>query len=34
MPGEIVLVQPQPKADVRANSALAENLASATPKKQ
>jgi len=27
-------VQPQPKADVRANSALAENLASATPKKQ
>ena len=34
MPGEIVLVQPQPKVAVRTNSALAENLPSANPKKQ
>jgi cell division protein FtsB len=26
MPGEVVLVQPQPKADVRTASAVAENL--------
>lgn len=34
MPGEIVLVQPLPKVDIRANSALVENLPSANPKKQ
>ena len=34
MPGEVVLVQPQPKADVRTNSAVAENLSDASPRKQ
>ena len=34
MPGEVVLVQPQPKTDVRADSAVAENLTDANPKKQ
>jgi len=28
MPGEVVLVQPQPKSDVRTDSAEAENLTS------
>jgi cell division protein FtsB len=26
MPGEVILVQPQPKVDVRTNSAVAENI--------
>src|SRR5271167_4441213 len=30
MPGEVVLVQPQPKAEVRANSAVADNLSPAS----
>lgn len=33
MPGEVVLVQPQPKVDVRADSAVAENIPAADPKK-
>jgi cell division protein FtsB len=35
MPGEVVLVQPQPKVDVRNNSDIADNMpsASANPKK-
>jgi cell division protein FtsB len=33
MPGEIVLVQPQPKADARNTSAVAENLPATNPKK-
>jgi cell division protein FtsB len=32
MPGEVVLVQPQPKADVRTASAVAENVPSLNPK--
>jgi cell division protein FtsB len=34
MPGEVVLVQPQPKADVRSNTAVAQNLPDASPRKQ
>ena len=34
MPGEVVLVQPVPKADVRTNSAVAENIHAASPTKQ
>ena len=34
MPGEVVLVQPQPKADARTNSALAQNLPDAGTRKQ
>jgi cell division protein FtsB len=34
MPGEVVLVQPQPKADARTNSALAQNLPDAGTTKQ
>jgi cell division protein FtsB len=34
MPGEVVLVQPQPKADTRTNSALAQNLPDAGTRKQ
>ena len=33
MPGEVVLVRPQPKMDVRTASAVAENLSASTPKK-
>ena len=33
MPGEIVLVQPQPKADARTSTAVAQNLPEASPKK-
>ena len=33
MPGEVVLVRPQPKTDVRTASAVAENLPTANPKK-
>jgi cell division protein FtsB len=32
MPGEVVLVQPQPKADARINSAVADNLSPGSPK--
>jgi cell division protein FtsB len=32
MPGEVVLVQPQPKVDVRVNSSVAENFPAASPK--
>ena len=31
MPGEIVLVQPQPKSDIRTNTAVAEKLPAANP---
>lgn len=34
LPGEIVLVQPQPKPDIRTNTAVAQNLPDATPKQQ
>ena len=34
MPGEVVLVQPQPKADVRISSAVADNLSPASPKQK
>jgi cell division protein FtsB len=34
MPGEVVLVQPQPKLDVRNSSALAQNLPDPGPRKQ
>ncbi len=34
MPGEFVLVPPQPKPDVRANSALAQSLPVIDPKKK
>jgi cell division protein FtsB len=34
MPGEVVLVPPQPKPDVRTSSAVAENLPAVSPKKQ
>ena len=34
MPGEIVLVQPQPKIDLRTSSAIAQNLPDAGTKKQ
>jgi cell division protein FtsB len=34
MPGEVVLVQPQPKFDPRTDSAVAENLAAPNPKKK
>jgi cell division protein FtsB len=34
MPGEIVLVQPPPKADVRNSSAVAQNLPDPGPTKQ
>src|SRR5271165_1970429 len=34
MPGEVVLVQPQPKSDVRTDSAEAENLNSPAAKKK
>src|SRR5664279_3867718 len=34
MPGEVVLVQPQPKADVRSNSAVAQNLPDTSSRKQ
>ena len=34
MPGEVVLVQPKPKADIRTNSAVAENLPAPSPEKQ
>lgn len=34
MPGEIVLVQPQPKPDARSSSAVAENFSDASPRKQ
>jgi cell division protein FtsB len=34
MPGEVVLVQPQPKPDARANSAVAENLPATDPSKK
>ena len=34
MPGEVVLVQPQPKADVRTNSAVAQNLPDSSSRKQ
>jgi cell division protein FtsB len=33
MPGEVVLVQPQPKVDVRNTSAVAENLPATNSKK-
>ena len=33
MPGEIVLVQPQPKADSRTSTSVAQNLPEASPKK-
>ncbi|HVP56288.1 MAG TPA: septum formation initiator family protein [Candidatus Eisenbacteria bacterium] len=33
MPGEVVLVQPQPKTDSRTSSAVAENLTTPAPKK-
>ena len=33
-PGEVVLVQPQPKANVRSNTAVAQNLPDANPRKQ
>jgi cell division protein FtsB len=33
MPGEVILVQPQPKVDVRANMAVAENISTANTKK-
>jgi cell division protein FtsB len=32
MPGEVVLVQPQPKPDVRTSTSLAESLPAAGPK--
>ena len=32
MPGEVVLVQPQPKSDVRTNTSVAENLPEISPK--
>ena len=34
MPGEVVLVQPQPKADVRTGSAVAGNLSPASPEQR
>jgi len=34
MPGEVVLVQPQPKSDFRTDSAVAENLTSPETKKK
>lgn len=34
MPGEVVLVQPQPKSDVRTDSAVAEDLTPPEPKKK
>ena len=34
MPGEVVLVQPQLKSDVRTDSAVAENLTAPTPRKK
>jgi len=34
MPGEVVLVQPQPKSDVRTDSAVAEDLATPAPKRK
>lgn len=34
MPGEVVLVQPQEKPDVRADSAFAENLPAPSPRKK
>lgn len=34
MPGEVVLVQPQSKADVRSSSAVAQNLSDSAPRKQ
>lgn len=33
MPGEVILVQPQPRVDVRANSAVAENVPTTNTKK-
>lgn len=32
MPGEVVLVQPQPKSDVKANTSVAESLPAPSPK--
>ena len=32
MPGEVVLVQPQPKPDVKANTSVAESLPAPSPK--
>ena len=34
MPGEVVLVQPQPKPDVRTSTSVAESLPAANPKKK
>ena len=34
MPGEVILVQPQPKPDDRVSSAVAENFPDPSPKKQ
>jgi len=34
MPGEVVLVQPQAKPDVRTSTAVAENLPETSPKKK
>ena len=34
MPGEVILVQPQPKPDVRVSSAVAQNFPDPSPKKQ
>jgi len=34
MPGEVVLVQPQPKIDARTNSSVAQNLPDTGPRKQ
>jgi len=34
MPGEVILVQPQPKPDVRVSSAVAQNFPYPSPKKQ
>jgi cell division protein FtsB len=34
MPGEVVLVQPQPKIDARTDSSVAQNLPDAGPRKQ
>ena len=34
MPGEVVLVPPQPKMDVRVNSSLAQSLPTIEPKKK
>jgi cell division protein FtsB len=33
MPGEVVLVQPQPKTDPRTNTSVAQNLPETNPKK-